>query len=485
MIMKLPLRSLFIVFLFIVFAMGQKSYAQDSLLTSLQKGYHAAKTSAERFGKLDMLLSYYYQFGPADSMLPVCRQLLVLAQQTEQDTFLMVAYNRLGSSIAYSDYSLALEYELKALKLAEQMQDNESLIAIYNNLCSVYEDVENWDEAMKYLRRAQPILPLVKENARWSTFIHWHLGNVFLGMGKPDSALYYTQMANSENLHDKDEFIQAHIFHLLATINDRLGQPALAESFYRQGIQFSDSFGMSEPMCLAAGKYSAMLNRQERFPLAVQIGRQGLDAAVSSGYQKQVIVMAGVLQESYQGLGRIDSAYYFSRLRDSFRTLIAGDQQLNKVQALTFAESIRQIEETDRLKAEAEQRKNNIQLTAIFIGLITFVILFLILSHRIVVHENVIRFLSAVMLLVVFELLNLLLHPIVASITNHSPVLMLLILVGAAALLVPAHHSLVHWTVKKLVAKNQKLKAKAAARLAKNPKEMGIPLPSSDKTPAE
>src|SRR6185436_15882068 len=115
--------------------------------------------------------------------------------------------------------------------------------------------------------------------------------------------------------------------------------------------------------------------------------------------------------------------------------------------------------------AEEEKRKHNIQYALIALGIITFLILFLLLSHSFVINERVIRFLIIIALLIVFEFLNLLLHPFLERITHHSPVLMLLALVCIAALLVPMHHRLEKWAVHKLVEKNKKVKLKEAEKV--------------------
>jgi len=64
----------------------------------------------------------------------------------------------------------------------------------------------------------------------------------------------------------------------------------------------------------------------------------------------------------------------------------------------------------------------------------------------------------------VFEFLNLLLHPFLERITHHSPVLMLLALVCIAALLVPLHHRVEKWATTKLVEKNKQIRLAAAKR---------------------
>ena len=86
------------------------------------------------------------------------------------------------------------------------------------------------------------------------------------------------------------------------------------------------------------------------------------------------------------------------------------------------------------------------------------------LSRRHITNTKLIQFLGVVALLLVFEFLNLLLHPFLERITHHSPVLMLLALVCIAALLVPLHHKLEKWATHKLVEKNKQIRLAAAKK---------------------
>ena len=79
-------------------------------------------------------------------------------------------------------------------------------------------------------------------------------------------------------------------------------------------------------------------------------------------------------------------------------------------------------------------------------------------------NSKLITFFGVVALLIVFEFLNLLLHPFLERVTNHSPVLMLLALVCIAALLVPLHHRVEKWATTKLVEKNKQIRLAAAKR---------------------
>jgi len=79
---------------------------------------------------------------------------------------------------------------------------------------------------------------------------------------------------------------------------------------------------------------------------------------------------------------------------------------------------------------------------------------------------RVIEIVGVIGLLIMFEFINLVIHPYLAEFTNESPLPMLLILVAIAAVIVPLHHRLEHWVKHKLVEKNQ------AIRLAKGKRTM-------------
>jgi ADP-ribosylglycohydrolase len=121
-------------------------------------------------------------------------------------------------------------------------------------------------------------------------------------------------------------------------------------------------------------------------------------------------------------------------------------------------EAQREKELAEKVQREAEQRKQNIEYALIAVGIVTFIIVFLLLSRSIIVTERWISFFGVLGLLVVFEFLNLVIHPSLASITHESPVLMLAALVIVASLLIPLHHRLEKWIKEKMTEKNKKIR---------------------------
>lgn len=133
-------------------------------------------------------------------------------------------------------------------------------------------------------------------------------------------------------------------------------------------------------------------------------------------------------------------------------------------QLMTFDEELRQKEIAEEKRKAEDDRRHNIQYALIAIGIISFIIIFLLLSRSIITNTKIIEFLGVITLLIVFEFLNLLLHPFLERVTHHSPILMLLALVCIAALLVPLHHKAEKWATAKLVEKNKAIRLAAARK---------------------
>ena len=139
-------------------------------------------------------------------------------------------------------------------------------------------------------------------------------------------------------------------------------------------------------------------------------------------------------------------------------------KSIQQNQLLTFEEDLRQQEVVVGKIKEEDERKQNIQYALIALGIIVLLTLYLLLSRSFITNTKLIEFFGVIALLIVFEFLNLLLHPFLERITNHSPVLMLLALVCIAALLVPLHHKVEKWSTAKLVEKNKKIRLASAKK---------------------
>ena len=140
-------------------------------------------------------------------------------------------------------------------------------------------------------------------------------------------------------------------------------------------------------------------------------------------------------------------------------------EKLSRMNMLVFNEQLRQKElEMEKIHL-AKVQSERLQLSVLAIVIIVFIIAFLLLSRSFIVSQRFVRSLGIVLLLITFEYIDQLLHPIIANLTNHTPVLMLLILVSVAALMVPLHYKLEKWTKYKLTEKNRQIRLTKAKKI--------------------
>ena len=105
-----------------------------------------------------------------------------------------------------------------------------------------------------------------------------------------------------------------------------------------------------------------------------------------------------------------------------------------------------------------------LQYIGITVAIVVLVVAFLLFSHSIIANQRLIKFLSVIFLLIIFEFINLLIHPFIEEITHHSPALILSIMVCIAALLVPLHHKIEALITPALIEKNNRIRLAAAKK---------------------
>jgi hypothetical protein len=115
---------------------------------------------------------------------------------------------------------------------------------------------------------------------------------------------------------------------------------------------------------------------------------------------------------------------------------------LRDISLLAVEENIRQEKiKTEIIKAEEKKiRHLKLGLIAIFIPIFSTTVY--LISRRKKKNIKLITMLGLTSLLMLFEYITMLIHPIIEKITNHDVVIMYLVLLSIAALLAPLHHKL-------------------------------------------
>jgi tetratricopeptide (TPR) repeat protein len=356
----------------------------------------------------------------------------------------------------------ALEHFLKAMQLGEKRNNARIMLRLYNFM-SYYCDA---NKSIEYEQKAITLAKQTKE-LNWQIVITDQIGTFyFLKLKRYDLALQYFQQAYEMNLQlkrmgkrgfDMDGIILAD----LGNTYNQLHNQTLALAYFRLGLQASktnDDFMMA---------YSGLATYFK------QIHNTDSTFYYSSKFYKlaenspSVFYKAGaskMLYEIYKERGNTASALKYHEIYMTAKDSTNSISKSKKLESMLMQEKERQKELVEKREQEKEAHKNNLQYAAIALGLVSFVILFLLFSQTIIANQKLIHSLGVVALLIVFEFLNLLLHPYLSQLTHHSPIFMLITMVCIAAILVPLHHKIEHWAVYKLVEKNKRIRLTAAKK---------------------
>jgi hypothetical protein len=243
-----------------------------------------------------------------------------------------------------------------------------------------------------------------------------------------------------------------------------MGQQNLALEYYRTSIRNLLVLGDFDLSCEYTLNMARIFKDQKQSDSSLFYAKLSMKTAEKAGYGIYVVDAANFLNEYYKNKKNIDSAYFFLNIASFAKDSLFNQEKTKLLQNLSLTETLRQQELEGQRRAAAEEQKHNLQYAAIAVSIVLFVILFLLLSRSIIVNEKWIEFLGVLGLLLLFEFVNLLIHPFLGAVTHHSPVLMLLAMVAIAALLVPLHHRVEHWLTHQMIAKNKRLRLTAAKR---------------------
>lgn len=436
--------------------------ARDSLKILLQK----EKRDTSRVMLL-VELGRAYQSNSPDSAMLLLMEALSLSQRIgfvkgEASSLIRIggAYGNVGN------YTKAMQVWLQAMKLSEKNNYLDGMAITNNNIGGIYFTQGEYHQAINYLLKAKKLNEQMNDKRALALNLS-SLGRNYFGLKQYDSARVFAQQAYDLGSKINNPRTTGFALNTLGSINSQTGQKKLALEYFRLSIPYlmlsKENVGLSSTFLEMAklfesdGQIDSTLFYAN---LAFEIKRINRGARL----KEQVSAASSFLSSFYENIGKADSALFYLKIAKAANDSLSNKENINQLQSLMFDEKLRQIDlAAAELKAKKD-RKHNLQFAALAIGLITFIILFFALSRSIIVKAKFIEFFGVLLLLAVFEFINLLIHPYLERVTDHSPVLMLLILIAIGALLVPLHHRMEKWMTHVMVEKNKKIRLEAARK---------------------
>lgn len=330
----------------------------------------------------------------------------------------------------------------------------------------IYFSLQNYEAAGSSIRKGGENLPMPSSSMYHYMLVQYQrdMAQYYLFSHRLDSALHYTQEFEATSRLVRSTGFLYGAWYTYANIYAEMGELELAQLYFTKAEQLSGSITLAESKLRFYDGYIPFLLTHQRKKEAHNAALRLMVMSMAENNDNMKLDGAGFLRQVYDSLQQYDSAYHYARMEAKLNKRIFSQENNNKVQSLAFTEQLRDMEEAAKRTEAAEQRRQNIQYALIALGIILLLTVYLLLSRRFITSARLIEFFGVVALLIVFEFLNLLLHPFLERVTNHSPLLMLIVLVAIAAILVPLHHRLEKWATNRLVAKNRQIRLALAKK---------------------
>lgn len=440
-----------IIFPCILLLFSLKNQSQQKTIDSLTTLLTATKNDTTKV--LIMCdLSYAYQSYKPDTALLIAQRALTLAGEK---TFLK-GQSRASDAMAGAFQSLgdnahALEYYLKCLKINEQRKlpgtlGAENAAAININIANVYINNDDTTQAVQYIIKADSIVEKFGIDYL-RTYVYLNTGNIFEKTNRLEDALVYTYKCY--NLAEKDSLMLGSCLNNMGNIFLKMGDRNKAISSYVKSYPYlyvmQDNKSITEGYLGMAKAYKEI----HKIDSSLFFAKRAFFISQSNGILDNALQAGEFITKHYKEINNKDSSFFYQDVVMGLKDSLNGIDKVKQLESLSLNEELRQQQIAARLAKEKEEAKQFLQLLVIGIFIPLFFFLSIYISKR-KVNRKIIQFSGILSLLLLFEYITLILHPIVVEITHHSPLLEILIFVLIASLMVPAHHKIEKWFIRRL-----------------------------------
>ncbi|MFN8237958.1 MAG: tetratricopeptide repeat protein [Chitinophagales bacterium] len=427
--------------------------AQNNTIDSLKKVLKTEKTDSARVIILCFLGQEYEQFRPDTAML-YAQQAYKISTKIKYADGIARAANGIGNVYRLiGNYPKALEYFIQKLKIEEQRNNPNKLAIVLMNIAGVYHMEQEEEKALEYQMKADSIIDAARMDDL-KIYSLLNLGDMYEKSGKLQAALLSTEKAYTIALKEKDVSLTGSILNNLGNIYAKLGDTLRAVKQYQSALPYLEQTQNEDVMAettLGLAKQYLLLSVSDS---AAFYGVKSYEICKKNGFLSRQLTASIFLKDYYKDKGDVKNAFAYQEEILTLKDSIFSKERIAKAQAISLEEDLRQKEMAEKKLEEEHERKVKLQYLTIGILLPILFFLTLYLSNK-KIKPKIIEFLGVVSLLLSFEYIMLLLHPVIVTVTNHEPIYQLLIFALIASVLTPAHHRIEKWLLKKLTLKEK------------------------------
>jgi two-component system, NtrC family, sensor kinase len=373
------------------FVTAQTRQQIDSLYLVLQ---HAANDTV-RMGACSMLGSWYDDIN-VDSGIYYCNKGITIAENLDLqlNKAMMLAYMA-WPLMKTGNYPEALRGINQGIKIAKdpsngkkagnlqkgqtpQMYQRRVIGILYAALSSLYFYVGNYEKQIAVAHEAIQRLETARDSFNLAG-IYPDIGDSYLKLNKPDSALFYQQKSlyYYSKLPLGDRKFEGATYTSIGMVYEQMGNTDLARENYLKAIQINeqqDNARLLGNACLQLANLYQSLNKADS---AFIYSQKALEAFTLGGYQKEKAIAYRMISDYYHDQKNTDSSFAYLRLvallNDSLGIL--EKKRIQEFQVAAFNQQLAlQQQEQQRIEKEGKQKSITIILLIVVFSTIGFLL---------------------------------------------------------------------------------------------------------------
>lgn len=236
-------------------------------------------------------------------------------------------YSHLG------DYAKALDVQLDALKVYEELNNERKLAAMLNEIGIVYKNLNLPDKALSYHKRSLAIKEK-RNNLAGMAVSYVNIGIVYNQMKNYGLALesYHKSLELKKRINTKKGV--AGLYINIGLVYDETKQYEKAEEYYSKALEEAKKSGVKSYEVKALINLTSLYHDKKEYEKAIRFGKLSVEKALRLGAKREIAIAFYNLSNAYSEVKNFEEAYKMYLQYDLYKDSILNPEYLAKITLL-------------------------------------------------------------------------------------------------------------------------------------------------------
>ncbi len=395
---------------------------------------------------LNNVANIYEHQGDINTALNYYHKSLDLIKETDNSEGIAISLNNVGFIyLNQGNIAEALKYWSEALSIREKNNDKKGVTESLINIGGVYYDQGEKEKALQNYYKSLKINKEIGNKRGMSHSLIW-LGHVHSEQGEEEKALsYYNESLNIQKELGNKQSI-ANNLNNIGRVYLKMGEQDTALKYFLNSLKLVEQTGDKPSMGIILSNIGGIYLKKGLLNKAESFGNQTIQIAKELGYPSNIQNAAALLSQVYEaqnkGMKSLEMYKLHVQMKDSLNNEATQKATIRQQTKYEFekAQIVKENEanEQTRVLAEATGRRNNLQYSLIFLGILLLFGVILSLGF-IKVSSTIAEGIIFFAFLILFEFILVFTEPYLENYTNGQPMYNLLANSLLALVIFPVH----------------------------------------------